>query len=209
MAEATFKFDKNGLTIIFGWVWLIIFVIVIGILIFFFVHRRKKTLPNLKLTQITTDLGFGTATFEVDYSLRQTAYSIYIELTTRKIAMEYEEDKDVIVEVYDSWYKAFGIIRDYLRTANVESLDEKFVIDIKKILNDGLRLHLTNWQAKFRLWYKNALADNNNANLTPQEIQKKYEFYHDLVNDLVKTNKLLIQLSIGLHDIVFGNKGEK
>lgn len=204
MSNTTFTLDENGLTITFGWVWIVAIVIIIAsTLLLTYLGKHRKIKSGLNLKSITTDLGFGSATFEVDHSLRQTAYSIYVELTTRKIALPYDIEKDVIVEVYDSWYASFGIIRDLLRSVNVESIDETFVNDIKKILNEGLRGHLTTWQAKFRSWYKSALTDSKYTDYSPQQIQMDYPMYNELIGDLLKTNKLLMQFADGLHFIVF------
>ena len=72
----------------------------------------------------------------------------------------FEEDQDVITEVYDSWYEAFKIIRKQLEEIPEERIgDAKELIDIVlKVLNDGLRPHLTKWQAKYRAWYKKEKA---------------------------------------------------
>ena len=205
MSETTLNVNEKGLTITLGWIWLILLAgLVAGLLVFHFVFKRRRATPNLKLKSVTANLGFGDATFEVDHALRQTAYSIYVELTTRKIALPFDEEKDFIIEVYDSWYEAFGIIRNYLRDIAVESVDELFVAEIKKILNDGLRPHLTTWQAKFRKWYKNAETNAGNNGNAPQQLQKEYGDYPVLLDDLIRTNKLLIQFANGLRDIVFG-----
>ena len=61
-----------------------------------------------------------------------------------------------------------------------------------KILNEGLRPHLTRHQAKFRKWYDEALKDESNKGLSPQDIQRKYEKYEELVSDFKSVNEILI-----------------
>ena len=211
MKETTLKFDENGLAISIGWVWLGIVFGIIAFLIGLYVFKKfsKRLNPNLVVRKITTNFGMGEVELEVDYSLKQTAYAIYVELTTRKIALPFEEDKDVIEEVYNSWYKAFEIIRKSLREAKVESIDERFVDAIQKVLNEGLREHLTNWQAKFRKWYKEECEKEENKGLSPQAVQRKFEQYDELVTDIKKTNSLLQELANGLRETVFGKSKEK
>ena len=97
---------------------------------------------------------------------------------TRKVGLLFEEDKDVIVEVYNSWYSLFGIIRDLLKEIEPRKKDkdlEKLENILVKTLNYGLRPHLTNWQAKYRRWYNQEIEKDTNNQLSPQEIQKKYK----------------------------------
>ena len=67
--------------------------------------------------------------------------------------------------------------------------------------NEELREHLTKWQARFRKWYK----ENKNESGDPQEIQKKYPQYEELISDLKKVNYKMIALTEELNKI---RKGE-
>ena len=67
--------------------------------------------------------------------------------------------------------------------------------------NEGLRPHLTKWQAKYRRWYNDAL--NNDKEKTPQEIQKEFEKYDILIEDIVKTNNQMIEYKNLMHNIAF------
>ncbi len=42
-----------------------------------------------------------------NFTDRQVAYQIWVELSTRKIGLEIDLAHDVISEVYDSWHKFF------------------------------------------------------------------------------------------------------
>ena len=137
-------------------------------------------------------------TENTDKEIKKFANNIYIELITRKAGIPLEEDKDVIEEIYNSWYKLFCIIRD-----EIKSLPAKYLKDLSnpesaqgismKILNDILRPHLTEHQAKFRNWLAKAKQDPQYSNLTPQELQKKYPDYEILFKSLKKTNEMLIE----------------
>jgi len=57
-----------------------------------------------------------------------------------------------------------------------------------RVQNDGLRPHLTRWQADFRKWWDRANRLEQNAATSPQEIQRQYPRYAALVDDLKTTN---------------------
>ena len=135
------------------------------------------------------------------------ANRIYIELITRKAAMPIDEENDVIEEVYDSWYKLFGIIRDEIKTVPghyLKSHDPTIALIglSTKILNEGLRPHLTEHQAKFRKWYEQE-KENNEKN-SPQELQRRYPDYDNLIESMKQVNKTLIQYSNELNKLIRG-----
>ena len=72
------------------------------------------------------------------------------------------------------------------------------------ILNKGLRPHLTEYQARFKKWYNNEIDKNDNKEKSPQEIQANYEKYEDLIKSMKEVNKLLIDYSIKLKEIIDG-----
>jgi hypothetical protein len=128
---------------------------------------------------------------------KKVAHRIWTELITRKAALPFQRKKDVIIDVYDSWHTLFQCIREQISLIPVEKLngrqkiDTEKLIDIStKVLNEGLRPHLTEWQAKYRKWYEVAKEDNNKS---PQEIQEDYPCYEQLVSDLESVN---VNLSI-------------
>jgi hypothetical protein len=79
---------------------------------------------------------------------------------------------------------------------------EQLVNLLTDILNKGLRLHLTEYHAKFRKWYNNELADNQNINLTPQEIQSKFPEFINLTTSMLEVNTLLIEYARQLQQII-------
>ena len=137
-------------------------------------------------------------------SMRQTeeeikvfAKRIYIELTTRKAGIPIDEEKDVIEEIYNSWYKLFCLIRDEMKILPVSCFKDienpESIIGItSRILNEILRPHLTEHQARFRKWLEKAKQNKEYKNLTPQELQKKYPDYGVLIKSMKETNKMLI-----------------
>ena len=134
------------------------------------------------------------------------ANRIHIELTTRKAAIPIDEENDVIVEVYNSWYKLFGIIRDEIKTVPGSYLKSHnptiALIGLStKILNEGLRPHLTKHQAKFRKWYEQENEKENNKEISPQELQRRYPDYDNLIESMKQVNQTLIQYSNELNKL--------
>ena len=137
------------------------------------------------------------------------ANRIYIELVTRKAALPFDEDNDVIVEVYNSWYALFSAIREeikniprkYLQTHNPT---EELVGLTVSILNDVLRDHLTKYQAKFRRWYNIESEKTGNQTVSPQDLQKRYTDYDNLITDLKEVNSVLINYSDELIKLIKG-----
>lgn len=169
---------------------ILLFVILFGVSIIV-----KKILPLLHKNSMYIDeveLGIGTnSKVKIKFSRedREIAYKLWVEMSTRKIILPFDEENDVIVEVYDSWYSFFGIARGLLKDIPVEKLNSsKQLISVTdRVLNKCLRPHLSKWQARFRKWYN--LQLDSNSDLTPQEIQYTYPHYNELVNELKAINK--------------------
>lgn len=115
----------------------------------------------------------------------------------------FDEEDDVIVEVYDSLYKFFQITREAIKDIPVERLkhSEELISLTDRVLNDGLRPHLTKWQARFRKWYLQELEKQPDK--SPQEIQRAFPDYDLLVEDLIETNNRMIKYSELMKKIAF------
>jgi len=127
------------------------------------------------------------------------AWRLYVQLTTRKAAIPIAED-DIIIEVYNSWYELFKSTREYLLGMSASDLEEndnaQKIVDLSvRVLNSGLRPHLTKWQGKYRKWYDDALKDEKYKGLSPQEIQKNYPEYEILMLEIKEVNDELIKYS--------------
>jgi hypothetical protein len=133
-----------------------------------------------------------------DAEIRLFANRIYIELITRKAGIPIDEKNDVIEELYNSWYKLFCIIRDEIKALPIDCLKDQSNPELAQgisisILNDLLRPHLTEHQAKYRSWLAEAKQDPKNKGITPQDLQKKYPDYKILMKSLKETNNKLIE----------------
>ncbi len=135
------------------------------------------------------------------------AHKIWTELVTRKAAVPVDPKHDVIVEIYDSWYALFGRVRELIsqipaRLIREESATKELVRIATESLNNGLRPHLTRWQACFRNWY--AHQDETLKTTSPQETQRGFPEYEELMKDLQRVNRELIQYAAELEKLVHG-----
>jgi len=183
---------------------ILIFFIVIG----WHVYKYRHFYRSFQIDQ--AELGIGGSKIkltpnEVD---RQIAYKIWVELSTRKIGLPIDLDHDVISEIYDSWHTFFQVTRELIKDVPANKFrrhDTGEIIRISiSVLNDGLRPHLTTWQARFRRWYEHELKSDETANIAPQIIQRNFPEYQELSNDLIKVNTRLVAYRKLMDDLITG-----
>lgn len=195
---------KWGLVFNINPVLLILLVIAVALIII----RKLRRVEKYDVVEVELPSLFGEKIkIKPDHSTITIAYKAWVEIITRKVALPYEEDKDVIVEVYDSWYQVFGILRDLAKSIPAHKMrkdegTQNLVNLMIRVLNEGLRPHLTTWQAKFRKWYTDELEKDKNK--SPQEIQKEFPEYVVLVKDIKKVNKIMQEYRDSLEKIVKG-----
>lgn len=184
--------------------------LLIGVAIWAIYHSyyQRRRLQSWSVVEAEVQLGgIGRIRIRPSYEDIQIAHKAWVELVTRKAAVPLEQDKDLISEVYNSWYALFQEIRNLTKTIPAEKLREsrdtqELVRLLVDALNKGLRPHLTQWQARFRYWYDEALKKN--LGKSPQEIQREYPHYRELVDDLIKVNKQLVDYAGILKQIAQG-----
>lgn len=181
------------------WSFIILFLIFIICLyvIKYFINKRYI---NSNLTPVELILGFGGSRIKYNiqrnYENLKIAHRIYIELITRKAAIPIDEENDVINEIYDSWYSLFKITREEIKEISGDTLQkdgqaEELIKMTTDILNKGLRPHLTQYQTKFRKWYIEELNKQENIGKSPQEIQRNFPEYVNLIESMKQVNILL------------------
>jgi hypothetical protein len=175
--------------------WIIVLggLIIIALLSWRIISKRIMSDINLEIS-----LGnIGKVSIKPNYEVRQIAHKAWVELKTRKAGLPIDKDNDVISDVYESWYNLFGEIRTLTRDVPASKLrnpDTKKLVELLiDTLNEGLRPHLTRWQAQYRWWYEKAVTKSDYESLTPQDIQNKYPKYNDLVEDMLSINQELVQ----------------
>ena len=115
IVRITFDNAKPSLTFESNW---LIISIILGLLISTYIIRRNFfKWFNCHEMEIEIS-GSPSIKFKVERNNENLfiANRIYVELTTRKAAIPIGENNDVIEEVYDSWYKLFGIIREEIKS---------------------------------------------------------------------------------------------
>jgi hypothetical protein len=139
---------------------------------------------------------------------QQIAYKIWVELSTRKIGIPIDTANDVISEIYDSWFNFFSVTRELIKDVPVQKFRRKDTEQIVRlsieVLNQGIRPHLTQWQARFRRWYENQLKQDANVDVHPQDIQKKFPQFPELERDLLDVNQRLINYRQKMYEIIKG-----
>jgi hypothetical protein len=138
------------------------------------------------------------------------AYAIWVELSTRKIGLPIDLKHDVITEIYDSWYNFFSVTRDLIKSipvVQVKRAGTQAIIKLSiEVLNEGLRPHLTEWQARFRAWYDREIkrygAAEGKEVLDPQQIQEQFPKFKDLQADLQRVNNALIKYRKKMRELV-------
>ena len=178
------------------------------IIIFIFRWKNQKfELSALKLKIYGQAFSFNIVR---NFQNLEIAHKIYIELITRKAAILIDEDKDIIIEIYNSWYELFSATRNEIKNINGELLkspkSEELINMATQVLNKGLRPHLTQYQGRFRHWYKKQIANEKNFDLCPQDIQRKFPEFDELIESMKEVNKLLISYSEQLRIFIYGNK---
>ncbi|WP_354077212.1 hypothetical protein [Constrictibacter sp. MBR-5] len=155
------------------------------------------------------EIGVGSSKIKLRPNLddRQVAYAIWVELSTRKIGLPIDFDHDVVAEIYDSWYHFFAVTRELVKSVPVKRVRSSSTQAIVKlsieVLNEGLRPHLTQWQARFRRWYDNEInKTSGELVIDPQDIQKNFPRFDELRADMEQVNKHLMRYREKMRQLV-------
>jgi hypothetical protein len=189
----------------------LLFVIaVVGLLVAFRHYVDGQSFSSFEIDSAEFGLGDHKVSLKPNNTDVQIAYSIWVELSTRKIGLPIDLDNDVIVEIYDSWYSFFAVTRELIKTIPVSKTrndSTRQIIEISiSVLNLGLRPHLTKWQARFRHWYDSDIEGKKI--IEPQETQKKFPSYKDLAKDLMVVNQNLINYRKKMRRLALGESEE-
>lgn len=166
-------------------------------------RRRHFELVNLDIALG----GVGKATFRPTIEDIQIAHRIWTELITRKAALPIDPEHDLLIEIYDSWHTLFTRVRQLIgdipaHLVRNEKSTQELVRIATRTLNQGLRPHLTQWQARFRNWY--GQQTDQLKNKSPQEVQRQFPDYETLIADMKGVNQQLIQYAGELQKIIRG-----
>jgi hypothetical protein len=189
-----------GLEVRIGLVWILLLLFLAFAVWWVLPWVRRKHLRGFRTKSVK--LTFKGAEWEIcpDTETRRVAHQSWVEIKSRKVGIRFEEGSDVIVDVYDSWRQLFVVLRELAKSIPADRLqdcaDTRTVVELlMKALNEGLRPHLTKWQARFRRWYEAELAKDENRGKPPQDVQRQYPQYEELVADLRKVNDEFVRFA--------------
>lgn len=169
-------------------------------------YRKLYFFENVEIDSAEIGLGNQKITIKPNYTNINIAYKLWVELSTRKIGIEIDFEDDVILEIYQSWYKFFKITRGLIKELPANKIrsdkDSKALVELSiKILNTDLRRHLTKWQARYHKWHETKKYDDDK---TPQQLQQDFPNYKELTVDMIKVNKRLIMYKNDVYKLAFG-----
>lgn len=167
----------------------------------------RRGLKSFEIEKAELGIGAGKITLRPNEADRQVAYQIWVELSTRKIGLPIDLQNDVVAEIYDSWHQFFTVTRELIKSVPVSRAADdstRKIINLSiEVLNEGLRPHLTLWQARFRTWYDQHLKASAGTYVEPQDLQAKFPRFQDLSTDLMNVNQNLIAYRAAMRRIVY------
>lgn len=189
--------------------WGVILLLVVALAAILLVRRKRFFGGDSYLEVDEAEIGIGTNKLKLKANIDdlQIGFKFWTELTTRKIGLPFDEEHDVIVEVYNSWYEFFRIARELIKAIPVSKIRDneatkELVLISVHILNQKLRPHLTRWQARYRRWWEAALTDPANKDVPPQELQRTYPHYTELVEEMKAVSGQLVRYTEFLRKFV-------
>lgn len=200
--------DSGSLTVTAN-LWIALGVAVaIGLAAFLFRWVRDLFFrQRFEIDEVEIGVGSNKVRIKPNHEDLQIAYRLWVELKTRKLGLLFEEDHDVIVDVYNSWYDFFRITRELIKSLPVAKIrgqeSTQMLVGISiDVLNKSIRPHLTKWQARYRHWLEVELRKEVNQEVPPQELQTRFPEYEALVAELKRTNAQLVAYSRILAEIL-------
>ena len=168
------------------------------------------TFRDFEIDQSEIGLGQNKLRFKPNLTDRQVAYAIWVELSTRKIGLPIDFEHDVVSEIYDSWFSFFTVTRELIKSVPVQQMRHRSTREIVhfsvEILNEGIRPHLTQWQARFRRWSEFQLekkGDEVAVLIEPQTLQGQFPKYEELRADMERVNQNLIRYRQKMRELAF------
>jgi hypothetical protein len=178
----------------------ILLLVLIGVFVYLLYLKLSSNIKSkiYEIDEAIIGIGNQKVKIKPNYQDMQIAYKLWVELSTRKIGLEIDLNNDVINEIYNSWYEFFKLTRELIKDIPVSKIRKdkstKELVRIAiEVLNEGLRPHLTNWQARFKKWYNVEVKRDENKDLSPQDIQKKYPEYEKLTKEMIIVNQKSIE----------------
>ena len=179
------------------WLFVAVFVVLAALAFLLPWVRQLLFREEYEINEVEIGIGSGKVKLKPNNDDIQIAYKLWVELKTRKLGLPFDEKHDIILEIYNSWYEFFRLTRELIKAIPASKIrDQKSTQLLVRIsidvLNESIRPHLTKWQGRFRRWYEKAQQDSTLTDASPQDLQKKYPEYQELVKELKNTNAHLV-----------------
>jgi hypothetical protein len=176
----------------------------------FKVFRTRLLGKDYEIDEAEIGIGNSKITVRPNYEDMQIAYQLYVELTTRKIGLPIDVEDDFLIEVYNSWYEFFKVTRSHIKAIPAQKIRKskttRAIVKVAiEVLNEGLRPHLSKWQARFRKWYDINSAKEDFKHKNPQDLQKEFPDFDKLVKEMKSVNKKLIEYRKTMKRLAIGN----
>jgi len=107
------------------------------ILVFILFRIAIWGVKGFKAEEITITEPFTKTKIKIKANIedKKVAHRIWTELITRKAALPFQREKDVITDVYDSWHTLFQCIREQISLIPVEKLNGRQKIDTELLIS--------------------------------------------------------------------------
>lgn len=176
----------------------VLIVLVVAAAVWVFVRVILGNRNRFEVVEIEAPIVGGSITLHRNDEVVRVAHAAWTEIITRKAGLEFDEENDLIDEVYNSWYELFKELRALTKTVPAHMLrtskDARELVNLLvKVLNEGLRPHLTKHHARFRNWKKRADEDADERD--DQDRQRDFPGYEALVADLKYVNAEMVQFA--------------
>jgi hypothetical protein len=187
---------------------ILVVLVLFGLLVFLVQSRRMTGGPHFELVETKMTLANTEFTIRPNHDVSRIAHKAWVELSTRKAVVPFDPQYDLVVDVYDSWYTLFGVMRELMKDIPAEQIrgnkdTQELLRMLLEALNSGLRPHLTKWQARFRRWYLAELERNPDE--APQDIQRRFCDYKMLEDELMVINAEIAKYAVYLRQLSHGS----
>jgi len=139
---------------------------------------------------------------------RQLAYTFYMDMTNRKVALPIDWDNDTLSDIYASWKTFFDNSVALLKHFPVkQAVEARSVIQLlQEVLHQVLRPHLTRWQAAYRRWHDTHNPRKEFRKLRPQDVQRHYPQFTALRSDFEATQTKVTDYARKLESLIYAKE---
>lgn len=112
--------------------WFLVVIIFIVLIILLILRKNLLPKPDSIEMEIGGPIGLKVKVDRTKENI-YISHRILIELETRKAAIEIDPNQDVIADIYSSWYKLFGIIRDEIKNVPAKYLNSSKTLELLRL----------------------------------------------------------------------------